>query len=191
MEYELMIPPFKHQGFAELNGKQAKEYFQWYIRQIDHRIEVLNKYLLNQGEKIDFDYSPESLIPLWEWYERNIILENKTEEELISEFNKYPEWMKDEISTTKISIHTLKFGMDIAIYFAQVIIKNSSGKIDWGYFTKPKKMMSVNQPVLLGFKANMDLNPRLIVINCTRHSSEEKDNMRLYQMYKTWMEYVD
>lgn len=191
MEYELMIPPFEHQGFTELNGKQVKEYFQWYIRQIDYRIEVLNTYLLNQGEKIDFNYLPESLIPLWEWYERNIIIENKTEEELISEFNKYPEWMKDEISNTKISIQTLKFGMDIAIYFAQVIIKNSSGKIDWGYFTKPKNMMSVNQPVLLGFKANMDLNPRLIVINCTRHSSKEKDNMRLYQMYKTWMEYVD
>ena len=178
MEYELMIPPFEHQGFKGLNGKQVKEYFQWYIRQIDYRIEVLNKYLLSQGEKIDFNYSPESLIPLWEWYERNIIIENKTEEELISEFNKYPEWMKDEISHTKISIQTLKFGMDIAIYFAQVIIKNSSGKIDWGYFTKPKNMMSVNQPVLLGFKANMDLNPRLIIINCTRHSSEEKDNMR-------------
>ena len=50
--------------------------------------------------------------------------------------------------------------------------------------------MSVNQPTLLGFKADMDLNPRLIVINCTRRSSKERNNNRLLDMYNTWMNYI-
>lgn len=107
------------------------------------------------------------------------------------EFEERPEWMHKEIPKTKISIETWKFGMDIAIYFAEVIIKNSSGKVDWGYFTKPKNRNSVNQPVLLGFRADMDLNPRLIVTNCTRRSSRELQSTRLYEMYKTWMGYIE
>lgn len=87
-------------------------------------------------------------------------------------------------------METLKYGMDIAIYFAEIIIKNSDGRIQWGYFTRPPKRMSVNQPTLLGFKAGMDLNPRLIVINCTRRSSKERNNNRLLDMYNTWMNYI-
>lgn len=80
--------------------------------------------------------------------------------------------------------------MDVAIYFAEVFIRNNQ-TIQWGYFTMPKKRMSVNEPTLLGLKNGMDLNPRLIVINCTRHSSSGKKNTRLYDMYCTWMQYVE
>ena len=188
MKYELMIPPFEYDNFEDFNKNQTEEYFQWYVNQINHRMEVLNNWLIYEGEAIELDYSPESLIPLWGWYEKHIILENKTEGELEQERAKYPEWMRDEISTTKISIETLKFAADIAIYFAETIIKNNLGKVYWGYFTKPKNRMSVNQPVILGFKANVDLDPRLIVVNCTRHSIDEEKPTRLYEMYKIWLE---
>lgn len=190
MTYELMIPPFEYQGYKELKKKQVEEYFQWYIKQTEHRVEVLGKFLKIQGEQIELDYSVESLISVWRWYEKNIIIENKTEEEYKREKEKYPEWMKNEISDRKISMDTYKYGMDVAIYFAEVIIRNSSEKIYWGYFTKPKNRMSVNQPVLLGFNGDMDLNPRLVVVNCTRQSSREKQETRLYEMYKKWMAFI-
>ena len=60
----------------------------------------------------------------------------------------------------------------------------------WGYFTKPKNRFSVNEPVLLGFKDNDDLNPRLIVENCTRKSAKEKMDDRLLKIYNTWMKYI-
>lgn len=190
MEYEMMVPPFKHTGFENLKKKETHEYFKWYVSQIGHRIKVLEDYILNEGENIIFDYSPESLIPLWTWYEKKIIIVDKMADEFAEDLSKYPEWMHNEISKTKISLETLKFGMDIAIYFAEIIIKECNGKIQWGYFTKPKNRMSVNEPTLLGFEGNNDLNPRLIVINCTRRSSRESKNTRLYDVYNTWMEYI-
>ena len=103
--------------------------------------------------------------------------------------SKYPQWMIDHINDNDLSWETLMICMDVAIYFAEVIVKHNSS-IKWGYFTKPKKRASVNQPVLLGFKYDKDLNPRLIVENCTRHSGEEKKSTRLYDMYFIWMGFI-
>lgn len=191
MEYEMMIPPFEHDGFENLKKSEAKEYFEWYVNQAEHRIEILKKHVLSEDESINFDYTPDSLVPLWAWYESKIELVNKTKEELEKEMKRYPSWMHNEISHIKISFETLKYGMDIAIYFAEVIIRNSEGKIHWGYFVGPKMRMSVNEPTLLGFRKNDDLNPRLIVINCTRRSSREINNNRLLEMYNVWMSYID
>ena len=116
-----------------------------------------------------FDNTPESLIPLWEWYEQKITMVDKTEEEYQKEREETPDYI--EVPKTKISMETWKIGMDLALYFADVMIRNNTGKVYWGYFTKPKNRMSVKRPVLLGFKADMDLDPRLIVVNCTSRSS--------------------
>lgn len=191
MKYELMIPPYVDEEFRDFSKKQAKEYFQWYLGQIEHRIEVLSKWLEYEGEEIELDYSPESLIPLWKWYEKHITLEYKTEEELERERAQYPEWMRDYISPTEISIETLKFAADIAIYFAETMIKNNQGKVYWGYYTKPKNRASVNEPVVLGFKADVELDPRLIVVNCTSRSSRESQPTRLYEMYHIWLKDIE
>lgn len=37
---------------------------------------------MSEGGYTVFDYSPESLIPLWEWYEKRIRIIDKTSEEL-------------------------------------------------------------------------------------------------------------
>lgn len=51
--------------------------------------------------------------------------------------------------------------------------------------------MSVNEPVLLRFKEQVDLNPRLNVANCTRRSSRALQKTRLYEMYQTWTSYIE
>ena len=190
MEYELMTPPFKCKEFDDMNKNDAKEYFDWYISQIGHRISVLKEYAHSENGDIIFDYTPESLIPLWDWYEQKIKLIKKSTKELEEEYKKYPKWVHDSLSHKKISMDTLKIGMDIAIYFAEVVVRSCHGKIQWGYFTKPKNRMSVNEPTLLGFKHDMDLNPRLIVLNCTRRSSREKNSTQLFDTYQVWMSFL-
>ena len=161
------------------------------MEQIDHRINILQQYITEDGGKLTFDFSPESLIPLWEWYEDHIVVENKTSEEYQREVSSNPKWMKEYISTTKISImKTMKFGADIAIYFAEVIRKNSNGKISWGYYTRPKNGDSVNRPVLIGFKAGMDMNPQTIMYNCTLKSAEKREKTRLFNAYNVWQQYI-
>jgi len=191
MEYNIMTAPFEFSSFGNLSKTEAKEFFNWYVSQVEYRITVLEEFILQDGWQIALDYSLESLIPLWDWYETKIHLVNKSEDELQKEYAKYPKWLHSEISPMKISPETLHYGMDIAVYFAEVIIRSSCGKIKWGYFTAPRRRMSVNEPVLLGFKENMDLNPRLVVVNCTRRSSREAKRTRLFDMYHTWMAYAE
>lgn len=191
MEYEMMIPPFKHGEFIDMKKKEVQQYFDWYISQVGHRIDILSKQIEKEGLENVIDYSVDSLIPLWEWYEKKIEFVQKDVKEYEKEINQHPAWMQSEILTTKVSCETLKYALDISIYFAEIIIRNSKGKVKWGYFTSPKKRMSVNEPTLLGFKRDMDLNPRLIVLNCTRRSGKEHLNTRLFEMYNTWMSYIE
>lgn len=190
MQYEVMIPPFEYIEFPKMNKRQAKEYFDWYISQIDHRISLLSSAVLADETVLSFDYSVESLIPLWEWYENKISFVKLDDSEYQKKLQKYPSWMENYISNMDLSYTTVVYGMDIALYFAEVIIRNNEGKVKWGYFTKPRNRLSVNEPTLLGFKNDDDLNPRLIVLNCTRHSNEERQATRLYNMYYTWMNYL-
>ncbi len=185
----MMIPPFNRVEFEDMNKKQAQEYFDWYVGQIDNRISLLLTALKEAGINTEFDYSVESLIPLWEWYEGKISYRKLDEPEYQLRIQKQPEWMKDYVVETDLSWETLMYCMDIALYFAEVIIRHNE-TIKWGFFTKPRNRADVNQPVLLGFRYDMDLNPRLVVENCTRHSGEAKLATRLYDMYNTWMKYI-
>lgn len=178
-------------AFKDMTPKQAKEYFEQYTGQIEIHLKNLKNEVCSEVGDMNFDYSPESLIPLWSWYEKKIELEEKSEDEMLEEAKRYPEWMHAYLGQTKISLQTLRYCLEVALYFAEVIIRNCNGKIYWGYFTRPKNRMSVNEPTLLGFKGKMDLEPRLVVLNCTRRSSRETLNTRLYDMYYIWMKYVE
>ena len=83
-EYTLMIAPidfaghkriaarqfFDNYAFFELTARQAKEYFQWYMGEIPHRLTLLWNYIRQDYPEIKpFDYSPESLYLILEWYE--------------------------------------------------------------------------------------------------------------------------
>ncbi len=189
MEYEMMVPPFERVEFEEMTKKQAQEYFDWYMDQKENRISMLLSFAKDEGVVANFDYSVESLIPLWEWYEKKIYCRELDFKEYQEQLMKYPEWMKDFVSKKELSWETLMYCMDVALYFAEVIIRHNSS-IRWGFFTKPKNRDGVNQPVLLGFLHNMDMNPRQIVVNCTRDSAENKSATRLFDVYNVWMSYV-
>lgn len=193
MNYELPysgLPQVTGIEFDEFTPKMAKEYFDWYINDREHRLRILKEYLREIHEDVTLDFSPESLIPLWGWYETQIVEEDKDPCELQSEKEQYPEWVRDHISDKKISMETLKYAWDISIYFAEVIVRNNKDKISWGYITKPKRNFYVNRPVLKGFAFNKLLEPRHIVYICTLKSAESKDSNRLYDLYYVWMEYI-
>lgn len=190
VEYERMISPIDSKvPFEEYSKEQAEEYFQWFITQIEHRIQVLDLYIKKEGEEIEFDYTPASLIPLWRWYEKHIVEEKVPLVEYIQEIRSQPKWMREWIPRRRISLRkTMIFGSDIAIYFAEVVRKNSNGKIYWGYFTRPKNMEGANQPVLMGFKSKKTMEPYGIIHVCTMDSAEQKKETRLFDLYNVWRE---
>jgi len=187
MNYYYMIPPVV-KPFKEMTEVEAKEYFDWFMLEIANRIELLSDYKKEEKGGVELDYSEESLHFLWKWFEKYIKFIDLSEDEYIEKINSYPDWMKNYISKQKISYETYKLLWDISIYFAEVVIKNSNGKIYWAFHTKPKNSESLNEPVLVGFLDDVYLNPRTIVEVLTRRSHREKDEYRLLNIYNVWKE---
>ncbi len=179
MEYNYLVSPFDFDSFDNISKKQAQEYFEWYIAQSETRIGLLRTFTNEKNPgRISFDNSPESLVPLWDWFEDEILF---GEQGVSSE-------PKDGCNT-ELPGEALKVILDISFYFAEVVLRNNPS-IAWGYFTKPKSRMSVNKPVLVGFKADMDLDPRLIVRNCAYRSIDNKNSENLFNIYTNWLDLI-
>lgn len=190
MKYRPVEFPFETTDFYGLSSKQAKEFFEFYIKEIPIRMEFLHKYLIHEGIEMQFDYSPESLIELWSWYLGKVKIRKKSKMELIMEAVKYPRWMRESIMEDIYEVTAGEvYFWDVAIYFAEVIVRNNSS-IHWGYFTHPKKDMSVNRPVLLGFEKKINLDPNLIIKNLTDSIPEERDVYSLYNLYHVWLKHI-
>ena len=110
MAYSLMIAPFdfaNHKSIAarqffdpyaffELTPKRAKEYFLWFEQQISDRIALLWEYMKqDRPDSQPFDYSPESLLPLWEWYETKIKQVPMSKKEIEYKVSIKPKWMEE------------------------------------------------------------------------------------------------
>ena len=191
MEYEYMVSPIGSYDFANFTAKEAKEYFEWFMGEREKRVHILSEYIKSEGEEMEFDYTPESLIPLWTWFLEKIRFEKRSEEELKKERAKFPEWMQEHISEDRPSIETLKYVLDIAVYFGEVFVRNNEGKLYWGYKTKPKRLISVNRPTILGFKAGVDLEPIEIILTGVYRSRRERDKAYLYDSYYIWLEDIE
>jgi len=158
------------------------------MEQIDAQLEELENLLSGTG--ITLDFSVESLIPVWEWLEKQIRMVPR-KEDIRAEIARRPAWMESYVGREEFSLPTLKYAMKVSIYFAEVVVRNMGGKIYWGYFDKPKNRMDVNEPVLLGFWKDMNLNPRRIIEVGMRRSLKEQKKERWFDLYHVWSEKME
>lgn len=192
MEYPLMSPSLELKPFEKMTKKEAENHFNWYLSEIPNRIALLRETFSKTGEgKIeDLDFTPKSLQKIWEWFLPNIEIISKSDDEINEEINEIPVQLKDIISIDrrKFSTGTLSIGMDIAIYFAEIFIKNYDN-LTWGLITKPKSLVYVNRPVVVGFSSGVELDPRLLVYNLILNKmdgSAKKED--LYNLFEVWEE---
>lgn len=190
MDYELMVPPFETKSFFEMNKKEAKEYFEWFIGNIPARIEQLkNTYEGLGGKSYDLDFSVNSLRDLWEWYIKNVEIIDKSEEEILKEKEELPEWLKKDVLTIKISTTWLAVAIDISMYLGEVLVRNND-KLEWGFVTKPKKVSHVNKPVIIGFKNDeMDVAWSLYIQTSKLLDGKNEKNA-LINLCNVWLEYL-
>ncbi len=200
MSYSLMIAPFDfanhnriaaqqffdNYAFFELTPKQAKEYFLWYTSEIPNRIALLWEYMKHECPETEpFDYSPESLLPLWEWYEQKIEQVPMTAEEIERQVRVFPKYLESEIrkNTKKFTDETLSLALDISIYLGEVVVKNYP-HLRWNYRTRPKREISTYRPVIDGLNYKMKLEPSRSLFVLTLESTKEKNPTRLYDLYR-------
>lgn len=92
--------------------------------------------------------------------------------------------------TNRLSNLTIAMAIDISFYFAKIFMTNNP-TISWGVRTKPKKLASVNRPVLIGFINDILLDPSRVVIVSAQKSSHAPCRTRLFDLYQTWLEFVE
>ena len=154
---DILIPPLS-KPIEELNLEEAKQYFDWYISCIPGRIEYLR-----QVSKVNLDMSPDSLVPLWDWFLRVAKIEYAPRakmRELKREVRSLPRDIAKDIlneNATQFSLQTEYIIRDIAMYFGEVYVENNEA-IYWGYHTDLNKDSFANHPLLMGF-LDRDFSP--------------------------------
>lgn len=188
MTYPWMAPPFEMKPFEEMNKKEAKQHFEWYISQIPERIEVLKELT---EHKISLDYSKESLIPLFAWYLSQITIYKLSDKEIeaeLEDLRQYPDFVfedeKERLLANPVELKREDYAlaMDIAIYYGETIIKNYP-QVKWTFFTKPKSYAYLNEPILSyeDDKIFYERNPRrLLKVNIEYIKENDIENTALY-----------
>lgn len=191
MTYPWMAPPFEMKPFEEMNKKEAKQHFDWYISQIPERIEVLKELT---EHKISLDYSKESLIPLFDWYLSQVTIYKLSDKEIeaeLEDLRQYPDFVyEDEKESLLANPVELKkedyaLAMDIAIYYAETIIKNYP-QVKWTFFTKPKSFVYLNEPILSNEDNEIfyERNPRrLLQVIIGYIKKNDIENSTLYESF--------
>ena len=189
MEYEMADYPYEYPGFKNMTKKQAEQYFNWYIGIIDERIEYLQKYINADVGNFYLDFTPESLVSLWKWFEPKIYLEELPQEWYEERLAKQPEWAREFIKKEDLSRETKKILIDIATYFGETFVRNYPNKLHWDYVKKPKSDVSYNRPVIKGFLCS-DFDPYLISTTSCYRFLRNDERADLYQLYLVWLKWI-
>ena len=69
LHYQICIPPLQ-KPFYELTHEETEAYLQWHLAHLRERIDYLSETVSRElgVPRSALDGSPESLIPLWEWF---------------------------------------------------------------------------------------------------------------------------
>lgn len=187
MDYILMTPPFIIGEFRKLSRIEAKQHFDWYVKQIPSRLSLLQDYYTEScsiGNHLDF--SEQSLVNIWNWFIENVEIIEKLNSEIEEEKAIIPNWMHETITQTKIATKWKSIAHDIGLYFATSLIKGSNS-LKWDIIYTPKNFISVNKPIVSGFNSKLILDPAIIISNlsneCIDNSAVKED---LLNTYKYW-----
>jgi hypothetical protein len=132
------VPP---KDFSALSDDEAEAYFAEYTEAVPDRVARLGGEV---GEGV-LDGSPESLVPLWEWFLRREDGRRDGSSEL-------PPWYEPdppELAAQRLSAGTLRDVDAIAAYLAEVFLRTVPGA-EWGIGKLPKRMEyeAQNKPVV-------------------------------------------
>lgn len=200
IEYDMDFPPTGI-DYDSWDKHTADRYFKWFIEQIPIRMEYFQKRVADdlKIEKLLLDYSPESLITVWDWYIKVAIIEDVPAETIkrIKQSPAYNLFGESYINKEQLSLNSILIQRDIGMYLAQVFLKESP-KLQWTYEHDPpsKKVKNVfnNRPALTGFigvNHPYSFEPIHMVgvqgISVLEGDAKKQDLFDLYNQYSEWL----
>jgi hypothetical protein len=134
----------------ELSKDDAKQYFDWFLQQIPSRIYQLSGYIIKSVNFLTWipNNTPESLVPLGQWFSRKILTRDLTPNEL-QEINAKMGKLQGvvPIPETDLSHESFSLAIDIGMYLSQVLLNNVPS-LHWELIVKPRNSLFYNHPVI-------------------------------------------
>ena len=181
--YEIFRCPFDR-PLEEMTKRELKELADWFHGAVPYRIKVLEGAVrATPGfEGWRPDLSPESLIPLSLWFEKQVETQKKTKAEfeadkaLLGELGEPRGWTLTE--------KTASIAADVGIYFGQVVLKNVPGT-RWSQVLRNKRDFHYGRPVIVGSgKAPLEPIGIMLVSALKVVSGERADFGKLYRIHE-------
>jgi hypothetical protein len=184
MPYTIIQTPFTLK-FREMPKPELKSYYAWFMQVLPERVVGLELALREAPSHGAWraDLTPDSLIPLGEWFASQVEVRKSTQEELdeIKAGLAFP----IEVPEEELTNRTFSIAMDIGMYLSQVVLKNLPGT-RWEHALQNKRHVDYGQPVLRGFGV-VPMNPVRIAIVLARQLSSHTDTgAALRATYDTW-----
>lgn len=172
------MPPV---DYSELSDEEAQRRFDELTSSSPERVAWLRQEV---GDVLDL--SPESLVPLWEWFVRREGARRDRDGELPSWYEPDP----PELASQRLSPATLRDVDAIGLYLAEVFLHNVPGAA-WGIGKLPKRMKYAhqNKPVVK-LENEQDVNTIGIAYgNAVRVGlmGEGSEPDTLLQAYRAWV----
>ena len=158
LNYDILVPPLT-KPIETFSVSETATFFSWFQNQIPCRIDYLSRRCAEQLgiDKQNIDVSAESLLLIWKWFLEIAETERTPKQKLdrlISDYSDrhyaFSEYLLSQ-ERDQFSLQTEYILRDIGMYVGEVFVRENP-IIHWGYYTEPKTDISVNRPVLLGFK---------------------------------------
>jgi len=207
MKTYLPLPIPVDKPFPELNKKEAKNYFDWFLAHLDERADYLREKIsssLNISEE-QLDYSLDSFKPIWKWF-LQVAEISKTPPKILKQLEKslsgqprsFISHMLNQ-SSKELSVFTEYVLRDIGMYIGKTFILNFSS-LKWTIKHAPKSYVHVNVPLIVGFVDDNeeypkpfypDMDPidiaRTPAMNLFDNTQSEAD---LYNLCMKWVQWI-
>ena len=188
MNYALAEPPVS-MDFQSMTDVDAKNFLDWFAFQNKPRLEMLADVVrATPGfENWMPDNTPQSLLPLGEWFKAHAKSRPRSNEEMRALVDSGPDWLsKVNLPNWDLDTQTVSLALDIGMYLCQCLRTNLKG-LEWFVETKQKRDADFHFPVLEGF-GPMRFNPIRIVQNVSYAFVEDsKPSSELNRIYQYWV----
>ncbi len=185
------IPPFANKDIYSFSKEEAKEYYKWFTNVKNERLQILESEVQRMYPKWKLDYTRNSLITLYEWFEKKVMYRNINDEE--------KEEIKNQISQTPLFVgvievpkitfteETVSICFDIGIYFGDVFVKNQTG-IKWIQKINSTSYIDYAQPLISTKFSKIPINTRRVAENMARSILEKKEKRKSFlELFDKWI----
>lgn len=201
--YSVLEPPFSL-NYYDWTKEQAKEYKDWFIKNMYERAEYVMEVsctssLLNDTIHCTDISSPNNLITVWKWFRKVVRYEPRPQQEIEAWRTRFGDIGVSTISKVQLTVLSEFIVRDIGMLMSVILTENYS-HLYWDIIKRPKNHIYINRPVIKGF---IDDNPKypkpfaasfepvhMVGVQASKILRGKSTDTDLFDIYKLWVSWI-